>query len=278
MEDRRIDREPSSHAEMVGAVLREQPVFYVPLDRPHVNRVLIGVNLAFFAASFLIGLIVFRIWTGPVDLRVLFLLGLKANQRILDGEIWRLLTATFIHIGPTHLISNLIGLFMLGPIIEGHFGHWRYLFIYIVSGLMGSVASYAFSPALSAGASGAVFGLLGATLFYFYRFRENFGRRGREILQAVVVVLVLNIVFGLVDQNVDNWGHLGGLIGGTLASWGLTPRYRMPAAPDPSMLSSGRVALERSPRLAADLVWVGLCVAALVGAFFLATWAGPPLN
>lgn len=248
-----------------------QVQFYLPLARPIVTRTLIGLILLAFAVTFVFGLVVFGVWTGPVDLRVLYLLGMKSNADIAAGHVWRLFTAMFLHIGPTHLISNLIGLFMLGPILEGHLGHWRFAAIYLVGGLFGSVASYAFSPAFSAGASGAVFALLGATVLYFFRFRENFGRQGQEILRSMLVVLVINLVLGGAMANVDNWGHMGGLVGGLLVSAGLFPRFRPPAVIQP-----GPQPLRRESNIARQTAWLLVCVGLLVLSFWLATQAGPP--
>jgi rhomboid protease GluP len=260
--------EPSPLAESF-----QPPSFYIPLARPLVSRTLIGINLVVFAAVVLFELVVYRSAFGPDHLRVLYLFGMKSNFDILNGEVWRLFTAMFLHIGPVHLISNLIGLLMLGPIIEGHFGHWRFAGIYLLGGLLGSIASYAFSPALSAGASGAIFGLLGATLIYFYRFRENFGQRGRDILQSMAVVLILNLFVGVSMSNVDNWGHMGGLVGGFLMTIGLMPRYRMP-----EVIVAGRQPLVRDVHPARDLLWTALYVGLLILTFWLATLAGPPLR
>jgi len=234
---------------------------------------MIGLILFVFAATFVFGLVVFGVWTGPVDIRVLYLLGMKSNADILNGQVWRLFTAMFLHIGPTHLISNLIGLFMLGPIVEGHLGHWRFIAIYLLGGLFGSVASYAFSPALSAGASGAIFALLGATVLYFFRFRENFGSKGQDILRSMLVVLVLNLVLGSTVAHVDNWGHVGGLLGGLLVGAGLFPRFRLPAVIQP-----GRQPLVRESNLTRQIGWVLLCLLLLFLSFWLATLAGPPLQ
>ncbi len=263
--------QPAPQTPTFDAPLR--PEFYISLTSPTVNKVMIGLNLLAFAATFVFGLVVFNTWTGPVDIRVLYLLGMKSNADILNGEVWRLLTAMFLHIGPTHLISNLIGLFMLGPILEGHLGHWRFAAIYLIGGLFGSVASYAFSPALSAGASGAVFALLGATVFYFFRFRENFGARGREILQSMLVVLVMNLVLGGTVANVDNWGHIGGLLGGLLVVAGLFPTYRLPA-----VILMGRQPLVREFNLARQIGWIAFSILLLILSFWLATQAGPPLR
>ncbi len=247
------------------------PTFFIPLVPPRISRVLIGVNLCVFAATFVYGLLVFGVWNGPMDLRVLYRLGMKSNEAILNGETWRLFTAMFLHIGPIHLISNLIGLYWLGPIIEGHYGHLRFAVIYLLGGLLGSIASYAFSPALSAGASGAVFALLGATIIYFYRYRENMGRQGQSMLQSALVILVINLALGFSVSNVDNWGHIGGLVGGAIVAIGLLPRYRQPA-----VVRLGMQALAREPRILWSLTWTFVCALLLLAAYQAATNAGPP--
>ncbi len=234
----------------------ERPRFAIPLAPPTVTRILAGLLILVFVLEFLVGLWLFGLWTGPVDSRVLLVLGMKVNELILAGQWWRLLTATLLHIGPFHLIANLIGLFMLGPLVEGHFGHLRFLAIYLISGLAGSVTSFALSVYPSAGASGAIFGLLGATILYFYRYRHYFGEQGRQVLQSMVVVLVLNLALGASLANVDNWGHLGGLVGGAVAAWGLLPRYRPPVRVRP-----GINMLQRERRLLAETAWLLLSLA-----------------
>ena len=243
--------------------------FFIPLVPPRISRVLIGINLVVFAVTFAYGLLVFDVWNGPMDLRVLCRLGMKSNWAIRNGETWRLFTAMFLHIGPIHLISNLIGLYWLGPIIEGHYGHLRFATIYLLGGLLGSIASYAFSPAPSAGASGAVFALLGATIVYFYRYRENMGRQGQAMLQSALVILVINLALGFSVSNVDNWGHMGGLVGGALVAIGLLPRYRRPA-----VVRLGLQGLVREPRSLWSLTWTLVCALLLFAAYQKATILG----
>lgn len=186
---------------------------------------LIALNFLVFIAMIVYGYTAYNTWNGPETMGVLIDFGAKVNDYIVAGQTWRLLTATFIHIGVMHLLFNLYALYAFGPMVEGYFGHFRYLAIYFIAGLLGSIASFAFSDAVSAGASGAVFGLAGAIIVYFLRYRENFGRRGRAILQNMLVVIGINFVFGLSMPGIDNWGHFGGLVGGMLGAWGLLPRY-----------------------------------------------------
>jgi rhomboid protease GluP len=105
-------------------------------------------------------------------------------------------------------------LWALGPLTEESLGHRKFLLIYILSGLGGSIASFVFSTALSAGASGAIFGLLGALLYYSYK-RPALWKSGLGM--NLVVVILVNLGFGLVQPGIDNFAHLGGLITGTVS-------------------------------------------------------------
>ncbi|RIK55871.1 MAG: rhomboid family intramembrane serine protease, partial [Chloroflexi bacterium] len=169
------------------------------------------------------GWVVYNDINGTQNMYVLITFGAKVNELVAAGEVWRLFTAMFLHIGVIHLLFNLYALNALGPLVEGYFGHIRFLIIYLLGGLFGSLASYAFSPLPSAGASGAIFALAGATTIYFLRYRENFGARGRAILQNMLLVIGVNLIFGLGAGGIDNWGHMGGLVGGAALAYGLLP-------------------------------------------------------
>jgi rhomboid protease GluP len=185
---------------------------------------------------------------------------------VAQGESWRLFTAMFLHIGVLHLLSNLYALNALGPMVEGYYGHARFLAIYLLGGLTGSVASYAFSDASSAGASGAVFALIGATTVYFLRYRENFGARGRAIIQNMFLVIAVNLIFGLSVAFIDNWGHIGGLVGGVVVAWGLLPRYRLP-----TVARIGPQPIEEETRTPQELGWLILVLVTLWVSMYLVT-------
>ncbi|NJN81120.1 MAG: rhomboid family intramembrane serine protease [Caldilineaceae bacterium] len=205
------------------------------------------------------GYLIYGQINGSEYMPVLVDFGAKVNPLVASGETWRLFTAMFIHIGVIHLLFNLYALNALGPMVEGYYGHLRFTAIYLVGGLFGSLASYAFSPVPSAGASGAIFGLAGAILVYFLRYRENFGARGRAILQNMLVVIGINLVLGLSLPGIDNWGHMGGLVGGALVAWGVTPRYTAPTAG----LPLGPSPLAEEPRTWFETGWVLFCIAML---------------
>jgi rhomboid protease GluP len=237
-----------------------QPRFFIRLTPPYFTRTLLGLNLLVFIGMIAYGYWAYDTWDGTQDLRVLVDFGAKVNQLIAQGEVWRLFTAMFLHIGVIHLLFNLYALNALGPLVEGYFGHLRFGAIYFLGGLFGSLASYAFSAAISAGASGAIFGLAGASTVYFLRYRENFGTRGRMLLQNMLLVIGINIVFGLSVPGIDNWGHMGGLVGGAVVAYGLLPVYTRPSG----LIFTQPLELRQVDRTSFYAIWVAVCIGALV--------------
>jgi len=154
------------------------------------------------------------------------LFGAKVNGAIAAGQIWRLITPIFLHAGLWHVGVNMYSLYALGPAIERFFGSIRMAVIYLLSGISGVIFSLAFSPAASVGASGAIFGLLGALASFLYRHRQTFGAAGRFHLRQILLIAVINLGIGLMPQ-IDNWGHLGGLLGGVLLTWFIGPRFEV---------------------------------------------------
>ncbi len=156
---------------------------------------------------------------------VLLALGAKVNERIAAGEIWRLFTAIFLHANLIHILFNGYALSVLGPETERFYGHGRFLTLYILSGLGGSIASYALSPAPAVGASGAIFGLIGGLGIFYYLNRQALGEFGRNQVRGIVAIAFINLLIGFAAQGViDNWGHLGGLVSGVLIGIALAPR------------------------------------------------------
>ena len=131
------------------------------------------------------------------------------------GEIYRLITGTFLHADFIHILCNSYALFMIGSMVEGYYGRGKYAVIYIVSAICGSLLSIAMSDIPSVGASGAIFGLLGALLYFGYHYRVYFGS---VILARIIPVVIINLAIGFMISGIDNFAHIGGLIGGFLIS------------------------------------------------------------
>ena len=169
---------------------------------------------------------------GSENPQTLLDFGAMFGPLIANGEYWRLFTSMFLHVGMMHLLFNSIGLLIFGRIVEGTYGRLRFALIYVLAGLAGSVASYIInSAAIGAGASGAIFGVLGALVAFLVANREMLGEVGRQTLVAIAVLAAINIFFGFADSGVDNWAHLGGLAGGFALGMALTPRYKLAVGP-----------------------------------------------
>ena len=134
----------------------------------------------------------------------------------LNHEYWRFVTPIFIHYGLMHFAINSVILYYMGQQVEAIYGHGRFFLIYLLSGVMGNVLGFAFNDmnVQAAGASTSLFGIFGAFVVLGIHFKNNPG------IQAMVrqfsLFIVLNLVFGLFDQTIDMYGHVGGLIGGIL--------------------------------------------------------------
>ena len=137
-----------------------------------------------------------------------------------NGQIYRLLTSMFLHSDIIHIACNMYALYILGPQVERYYGKTKFLLIYLLSGLLGSIFSCAFMSAdtISIGASGAIFGLLGSIAYFTYYYRATL----QGLLRSQVVpVILLNLAIGFMVPGIDISGHIGGLIGGILVSMGI---------------------------------------------------------
>lgn len=159
-----------------------------------------------------------------VGFDVLLALGAKSRTGFIQGEYWRALTPIFLHVGLLHFGVNMYSLHLIGPGVEQPYGRARFLLLYLLSGVMGTVFSLALAPYPSVGASGSIFGLLGALAAFLYSHRKMLGRAGVAQLRQVVFIALLNLAIGL-SPGIDNWGHLGGLLTGAGLGLLLGPRF-----------------------------------------------------
>ncbi len=137
-----------------------------------------------------------------------------------QGEWWRLLTGMFLHGGPTHILLNMVSLFLVGRIAEGIMDRWSYLLLYLASGIAGGAVSVWMHPdGLSVGASGAIFGVFGMIAGYAVAFRRELGAKFGALMREFGGVLVLNLVLGFTIPGIDMSAHIGGLIVGFVGGW-----------------------------------------------------------
>ncbi len=175
--------------------------------KPYVTYFLIAINILLFLAMYYFG-------EGSEDSNTLISFGANYAPLVRNGEYYRLLTSAFLHIGLVHIVMNMYALFVIGSQIESFYGKWKYLIIYLGSAITGSMMSMLFSAdAISAGASGAIFGLLGALFYFGYHYRVYLGNVLRS---QIIPMIVLNILMGFLFVGIDNAAHIGGLVGGIL--------------------------------------------------------------
>jgi len=152
--------------------------------------------------------------------------GAKVNELIIRGQLWRLVTPLFLHGSLLHIGFNMYALYVIGPGLEQHYGHWKFLLLYMLAGMAGNLVSFWMSPNASYGASTAIFGLVAAEAVFVFQNRFMFGGRTRSILTNLFIIVAVNLALGL-SPGIDNWGHLGGLMGGLAFSWLGGPVYRV---------------------------------------------------
>lgn len=154
-----------------------------------------------------------------INNNVLILLGAKYGPLIYDGEIWRLITCAFLHGGILHIVCNMYMLYIIGPQIEQIYGKLKYIVIYLVSCITSSTFSLIINPdSISVGASGGIFGLMGALLAFALIERKNINK---EYTMGLIKTIGINLVIGLVVINIDNAAHIGGFLGGAILGGGL---------------------------------------------------------
>jgi len=153
-------------------------------------------------------------------------LGMKINELILAGQLWRFFTPMLLHGSILHIGFNMYALLRLGAPLERRFGNVRFLLLYLAGAFAGNVFSFLLSESNSLGASTAIFGLLGAELVFLYQNRQLLGKQANAGIQNVIQIAVINLLIGL-TPGIDNWGHLGGLCGGLLFTWFAGPLLKV---------------------------------------------------
>jgi membrane associated rhomboid family serine protease len=198
------------HLEFLHAVWTRRPIF---------TYVFLGVNILIFLLMALAG--------GSTNEPTLMAFGVKANSEIARGQWWRFVTPVFIHIGMLHLFFNSYALWIVGPQVEKLYGGARFVILYVLTGVAGVYGSYFYHPrSVSAGASGAIFGLFGVLLVFGIRYRHAvppFFKRA--VGTGVLPVIVINLIIGFTIPAIDNSAHIGGLLAGALLA-GIVPFQR----------------------------------------------------
>lgn len=142
---------------------------------------------------------------------------------ITSGQYYRLITGIFCHASIWHLVFNMYALYIIGMQLESFLGKYKYLTIYLLSGLSGSLLSILFSSNYSVGASGAIFGLMGSLLYFGYYYRVYLDS---VVKSQIIPLILINLIIGFSFNGIDNFAHVGGLVGGILSTMALGVKYK----------------------------------------------------
>lgn len=189
--------------------------------RAPLTRALLAAIALVFVVETLVG--------GSTSRRVLITLGANVPVLVTRGEVWRLVASMFLHVGLVHLLFNGWALYQLGTLFEVWMGSRRFAAVYFAAGIGGSVASSVFLPtpdSVSAGASGAIFGVLGGLIAFLFRRRGRLTPMARSLLLQLAFWAGINVVLGLTVPQIDNAGHMGGFAVGLVLGSVLDPSMR----------------------------------------------------
>src|SRR6266850_2382446 len=217
---------PEDHLEFLHAVWTRRPSY---------TYIFFGLNIGVFLLMALAG--------GSGNEPTLMAFGVKSNPEIARGQWWRFVTPIFIHIGLLHLFFNSYALWIVGPQVEKLYGGARFVILYVLTGVAGVYASYSYHPyTISAGASGAIFGLFGVLLVFGLRYRSEIPTFfKRAVGTGVLPVIVINLIIGFTIPQIDNSAHIGGLLAGAALA-ALVP-FQKPGAETHPGFQSIQVAL-----------------------------------
>lgn len=194
------------------------PAMLIGRQAPVTTLLLVLIGIAFLAETLL---------GGSTEPRVLLTLGANFPPLVLQShQYWRLVASMFLHIGFVHLLVNGWALLQLGALFELILGSRKLLLVYFVSGIAGSLASVMFTRSLSAGASGAIFGVMGALIAFLLKRRQLLTPQAKGLLSQLVGWAVINVFLGFSIPGIDNAAHLGGCTAGLLLGLGLRERPR----------------------------------------------------
>jgi rhomboid protease GluP len=178
-----------------------------PTSRPYVTYTLLAITIIIFILQ--------SAGEAMFGFDLVANMGMKVNELILKGEYWRLFTPMFLHGSILHLGFNMYALYIFGPGLERYYGHGRFSLLFFLGGFAGNVFSFMFSASPSLGSSTAIFGLLAAEGVFLYQNQMVFGGVARRALNNIIMIAVVNLLIGL-SPGIDNWGHMGGLLGGAI--------------------------------------------------------------
>jgi rhomboid protease GluP len=153
--------------------------------------------------------------------------GVKDDSLIRAGQLWRLITPVFLHGSILHIAFNMYALLIYGRVLEARYGHGRFMLLYFLAAYAGNVLSFLLTVNQSLGASTAIFGLIAAEGVFIIQNRKLLGGQINRSLMNLLYIAGVNLMIGFTTSGVDNWGHVGGLLGGLIFAWFGGPRWKV---------------------------------------------------
>lgn len=204
-----------------------QPVrVALPQAVPYATYTIIGVTVFFYILQ-IASVFVFGYPTTFSNIGWLELYGARINEFIQAGQLWRLFTPILLHGSITHIFFNMYALLAFGTSLERYFGRGRFLTLYLLGAFAGNVTSFLFTDGYSIGASTAVFGLIGAEAVFLYRNRRLLAGHFQRAIGNVLFIIAINLFLVGSLPGIDNWGHIGGLLGGLMFAWFASPLWEV---------------------------------------------------
>jgi rhomboid protease GluP len=215
---------PAAPSDQASQTAPAQQAVRVSMPRltPYVTYSIIGITVFVFILQLATLLLAGR--DIPAALFI------KNNDLIRAGQLWRLFTPALLHdehFPFLHILFNMYALFIFGTELERHFGHMRFFLLYLLGAFAGNVLSFLFTESPSLGASTAVFGLLGAEGIFLIQNRKLFAGQFRRAIGNIVFMAAINLFIIGSLPGIDNWGHIGGLLGGTIFTLFAGPKWEI---------------------------------------------------
>ncbi len=224
-----MNQYPDSAAARQPAAPTQSVRVAMPTSVPYVTYAIVGLTTLIYllqvGSVYLFG---YANTTAQMDWLEAY--GARINDLIRAGQLWRFLTPLLLHASVPHILFNMYALVLFGVGLERYFGHWRFLLLYLLGGFTGNVLSFTLSNGYSVGASTAIFGLVGAEGIFLYQNRKLFGSQFGRAIGNIIFVVVVNLLLGL-TPGIDDWGHVGGLLGGLIFAWFAGPLWEVEGLP-----------------------------------------------
>jgi rhomboid protease GluP len=223
-----VNETPASPLNVEPAPAPQTVQVALPSSAPTVTYAILGFTVVVYLLQ-LLSVAVFGYAVYQIDWLEVY--GARFNEAIRMGELWRFITPVFLHGSVPHIFFNMYALLSIGTLLEKHFGHGRFALLYFLGAFSGNVFSFLLTGenGYSVGASTAVFGLIAAEAVFFYQNRKLFGSQAKQAITNAGFIIAVNLFIGL-TPGIDNWGHVGGLLGGAIFTWFSGPRWEVVGA------------------------------------------------